>query len=681
MSKYERLGGYLLFEKIDEDKLSRDFLAGQVINQKIQQICYFKKFDHSLSTFPDFVMNLKEEFENSKTLANPGITRPNALFQEKSELGAVFEYVEGKSLRSILAKCSQDGIPFTVDHALLVGSRVCGALEYLHSRKINDQKIIHGMVSPEVVFVTDDGQIKIQFLGLAQALLKFPAGREKFLGNFKEYLAPEIQEQHRLDKAADVYGAGLVLFEMLTGESLHLRLQGSSLAAVLDASQMNAVSGEKIPLPAEIKQVLMQALATNPSQRYASVGDMRKALDLLLFSSEFSPTTFNLAFFLNTLFRDTIEQDAKNLTEYKKADVSSFMREQPVVPAPPAPKQEYPVGASTAVDMLAAPVIAERPQATLTSMERMGSGESAEKSKAPLFIGILIAVAVLGAIAFFAMRPSETKVSTAQPPSAVPALTQQQLQAQAMERERLENEAQKAQDEAKKKDEQLQALQAKLDALVKSQQEQEKKAAAAGASAQAAVDPVAIKKLQEEAKKLEEEKKEKEALAQQKLKEAQTPPATTAAPQQVDPSATGEVKEMASAATPTSDAAVPPVSNPEQGEQLSETPAPAEPAVVNEGDLVPLTPDVVRPEIKSRANPTYPRMAAAKKVEGTVILRILVSETGDAADVQVLRPAGGSMGLNEAAVAAAKEWKFQPAVKDGKRVKVWMTYPIVFKLQ
>ena len=399
---------------------------------------------------------------------------------------------------------------------------------------------------------------------------------------------------------------------------------------------------------------------------------------MLLFSSEFSPTTFNLAFFLNTLFRDTIEQDAKNLSEYKKADVTAFSREQVPVPSP---KQEHPVGASTAQDMPVTPVVPQRPQPTLSPMERMGSAEPGEKSKAPLFIGILIAVAVLGAIIFFAMRPSETKVTSTQPPAA-PALTPGQLQAQAMERERLQNEAVKAQDEAKKKDEQLQALQAKLDALLKSQQEQAKKAAAAGAATPSAVDPIAIKKLQEEAKKLEEEKEEKEALAEEKLKEAQSPVAA-AAPVPTDATTAGEPnKQEMDAPNPATDTASAQSTTPSTVPQESvETPVAPQPAATNEGDLVALSPDVVRPEIKSRANPLYPKMAVAKKVEGTVILRILVSEKGEAADVQVLRQAGGSMGLNEAAVKAAKQWKFQPAVKEGKRVKVWMTYPIVFKLQ
>ncbi len=58
-----------------------------------------------------------------------------------------------------------------------------------------------------------------------------------------------------------------------------------------------------------------------------------------------------------------------------------------------------------------------------------------------------------------------------------------------------------------------------------------------------------------------------------------------------------------------------------------------------------------------------------------------MTEAGKVADVKVLRAAGGTTGLNEAAIAAVKKWTFRPAVKAGKRVKVWVTYPIVFKIQ
>jgi periplasmic protein TonB len=88
----------------------------------------------------------------------------------------------------------------------------------------------------------------------------------------------------------------------------------------------------------------------------------------------------------------------------------------------------------------------------------------------------------------------------------------------------------------------------------------------------------------------------------------------------------------------------------------------------------------VKPEVMNRTKPTYPPAAMRQKVEGTVVLSLLVTEGGKVADVKVLRPAGGSTGLNEAATAAVRKWTFRPAVKAGKKVKVWVTYPIVFKL-
>ncbi|HYX20148.1 MAG TPA: energy transducer TonB, partial [Thermoanaerobaculia bacterium] len=65
------------------------------------------------------------------------------------------------------------------------------------------------------------------------------------------------------------------------------------------------------------------------------------------------------------------------------------------------------------------------------------------------------------------------------------------------------------------------------------------------------------------------------------------------------------------------------------------------------------------------------------RIGGIVILRVLVSETGAPADIQVLRP--GRAGLTEAAVRALKDWTFQPAIKDGVPVRTWISVPIPFE--
>jgi TonB family protein len=687
MSKYEKLGNFLLFEKIEEDKLSKNFLAGNIVNNQIQQFNVLKKFDHSLSTMPDFILDLNQEWEILKSLANPNIVRPSSFIQEKREFAAVFEYVEGKSLRSILNKCQQDGYPFTADHALLVGSRICTALEYLHSKKVNDERLIHGFICPETVFVTYDGEIKLQYLGLSQVLMRFPAGREKLLHDYRNYLAPEALTNNKLDKMADIFSAGLVLLEMLSGEPITPKLRETGVAQAVESAQMFLTSGERVAIADDVKKVVLPALATDPAQRYGSVGDMRKALDQLLFSSDYSPTTFNLAFFMHSLFRESIEEENKSLASFKKVDVATVVKEEPPAPAPR--KAEPPVGAVAAKDIGTISLAMPAPTPAEPVMFR-GAEEVKEKSKTPLFAGILVGVALLGTIGYFIFKPS-TPSNTAQN-TAAPTVAQ--LKADEAERQKLQLEAQKAQEDAKAKDQALKDLQAKLDALMKQQQKQKD-------TTTKTVDAAQIQQLQEQARKLEEEKKQQQALAQEKLKAAQqqeqpavsaNPPAAEATQQQpAEQKATDQKPadqkptQMAAANAP---APQPAANPPAQNTTATEKPAPAQAAPaepkpqpsVKEGDVVELTPDVVRPEPISKVNPEYPLAAQRRKVEGTVIVTALISERGEVSEVRVLRGAGGSAGLNEAAIAAIKKWKFRPAVKEGKRVKVWLNFPIVFKV-
>lgn len=683
MAKFEKVGNYLLFEKTDEDQLAANYLAGQISGNQIQQICVVKKFEPSLASVPAFIQELNHEYEAIKSLSNPNIVKPNVFIHDKKEFAAVFDYVEGRSLRNVLNRCSQDGFPFSVDHSLLVASRLCTALEYLHSKKANDQKMVHGYVSPEAILVTYDGEIRLQYLGLAHTLLKHPAGRDKFFQDYKNYLAPELTALQKWDKAIDIYSTGLVLFEMLTGETLD---RTKNVQTSINNAEMFSTSGDRVPVSDDLKKLLLHALAQDPAQRFTSIADMRKALDLILFSSEFSPTTFNLAFFMHSLFREQIDEENKNIAIFKKTDPAPYLKEEPA----PAPMQPSPVTKPQPQHASApqpkkepahAPVApvprVERPPASAPlSPEMFGAADEKEKSRAPLFIAILLVLAVVGAlIYFFALKPTTAQQSKkpSVPVQQTPALTPEQIQAQEAERKRLEDEALKAQEEAKKKDEELKALQAKLDALMRAQLEEAKKQKESKeAEKKEQADLAAIKKLQEEARKLEEEKKQQQLLAEQKLKEAQAPPPATQQP----------VEQVASTNNPPLPA--PTDGTPQQtGGQQEPAPVVEEPAApqVIEGMIVDLTPDVVKPEIVKRVNPSYPPVAQQKKVEGTVILSVLVSERGDVIDAKVLRGAGGTSGLNEAATDAVRKWKFRPAVKEGKRVKVWMTYPIVFKLQ
>jgi len=88
---------------------------------------------------------------------------------------------------------------------------------------------------------------------------------------------------------------------------------------------------------------------------------------------------------------------------------------------------------------------------------------------------------------------------------------------------------------------------------------------------------------------------------------------------------------------------------------------------------------VRRPELLMLVPPVYPRDAEKKKIQGTVNLRIHVTTTGTVDQVEIIN-SSGLKSMDEAAVKAAKKTRFRPAIKDGRRVPMWIGYPIQFAL-
>jgi protein TonB len=91
-------------------------------------------------------------------------------------------------------------------------------------------------------------------------------------------------------------------------------------------------------------------------------------------------------------------------------------------------------------------------------------------------------------------------------------------------------------------------------------------------------------------------------------------------------------------------------------------------------------PGVEPPKVVRFRRPEYPPIARRLRVEGEVVVAVLVDETGEVAETRLVRGASRDVGLDEAALAAARSATFQPATKNGVRVKMWTTLRIPFRL-
>jgi protein TonB len=113
--------------------------------------------------------------------------------------------------------------------------------------------------------------------------------------------------------------------------------------------------------------------------------------------------------------------------------------------------------------------------------------------------------------------------------------------------------------------------------------------------------------------------------------------------------------------------------------QQPAAPAPAPAQVVHEGDVIEVSDLDTQPTITRRVLPQYPIMALRQRVESTIFVTALISESGDVIDVKILR-GDKRFGFEDAALKAVRATKFSAAIKDGKRVKTWYPLPVKFGL-
>ncbi len=202
---------------------------------------------------------------------------------------------------------------------------------------------------------------------------------------------------------------------------------------------------------------------------------------------------------------------------------------------------------------------------------------------------------------------------------------------------------------------------------------------------QAIVDQQLAAKEEEMRKKNEEKLKELE----KQLAASKVPaPGVTPPPVQQAPEATPEPSPAPRQAVPEPAPAPEPQREPEpvRAEEKPPEPEPQPPADNAEatrpraGELVQEGTGVTPPQLVSFPKPEYPPMARNLRVEGIVVVAVLVDENGQVQDARVEESVRQKVGLNEAALKAARAARYRPATKDGVRVKMWTRLRVPFKL-
>ena len=230
-----------------------------------------KVLQPSLATDPDLVTRFKEEARAAARLNHPNVVAVHDWgAADEHTYYMVMEYVAGTDLRDILVGKG----PVDPAHAAEIAISMCEALAAAHRTGL-----VHRDVKPENVLIARDGTVKVADFGIAavvDAERTVPGGT--ILGTLR-YLSPEQAAGREAGFLSDVWGAGAVLFELLTGSPP----QGGTGAELLRRRAVEAPlppSSFEPLVPAELDEVVLKACAVDPEERYTDALEMASALRL-----------------------------------------------------------------------------------------------------------------------------------------------------------------------------------------------------------------------------------------------------------------------------------------------------------------------------------------------------------------------------------------------------------------
>lgn len=240
---------------------------------RLRRIVAVKVMHASLAEDPDFVHRFEREAHAAAQLANPHVVAVHDQGRDP-ETGAIYlvmEFVSGRTVREIIGT---RGV-LTPVQALAVLDPVLQALAAAH-----DAGFVHRDVKPENVLISDDGRIKVTDFGLARAIVStsLSAATQGVLIGTVAYLSPEQVERGYADARSDVYGAGVLLYEMLTGQVPHSGETPLAVAYQHVHTDVPPPSAVRPGLPKAIDEVVVHATRRDPARRYEDARDFLAAV-------------------------------------------------------------------------------------------------------------------------------------------------------------------------------------------------------------------------------------------------------------------------------------------------------------------------------------------------------------------------------------------------------------------
>ncbi|MFC1611538.1 serine/threonine protein kinase, partial [Myxococcota bacterium] len=322
-----RFGNYLLLDLINTGGMAEVYRAKTFGVGGFEKIIALKRILPQHTENQAFVDMIIDEARIAAQLTNKNIAQIYELGVVDGEYYIAMEYVPGQNVRQLLDHLRENGERLPIPYAAFVASCVCFALQHAHRKCDRDGEplgIIHRDVTPHNVLISYDGEVKVVDFGIARAMHRITKTQAGLVKGKMQYLSPEqVRPGMPIDRRSDIFGVGLLFFEMLTGEP---QFSGSSNSEILEMVRDARITKptDVIPdLPESVERVVLKALAGDRDARHQWADELHDDLQPFLIEKNTIIGEKSLATFIRQHCRRQLEMERRQTAQLLELPASA----------------------------------------------------------------------------------------------------------------------------------------------------------------------------------------------------------------------------------------------------------------------------------------------------------------------------------------------------------------------
>jgi serine/threonine protein kinase len=271
-----RFGRYRLTQLLAVGGMSQVYLAKAFGAEGFVKPLVIKRLEPALADNPNITNLFINEAKLLVSLNHGNIVSVFDFGRVGDDLYMAMEYIHGASLRMLINSLEQSGEQLDVQLAAHITTEICKGLDYAHRKTDAGGRpagIIHRDIKPTNILLSNEGEVKIVDFGVAKLADRMESGGQ--LTGTLAYMSPEQAEGLAVDPRTDIFSAGLVLYEMLTGQRIYI---GDTATEMLNMARSAEIPILPDQVPRELQEVAIRATRRAPGERFSSAHEMEQSL-------------------------------------------------------------------------------------------------------------------------------------------------------------------------------------------------------------------------------------------------------------------------------------------------------------------------------------------------------------------------------------------------------------------